>query len=113
MWLEKLASGVLRVLTPLGPRYLKPSFAQRLYLLWIFRNFQTLPVKVLSSRERHLIESMCEADQFVSFGVGVDDAPLLGTLEQRPPAPEATPPRRPSTSVADSVAPFAAESRRR
>ena len=113
MWLEKLASGVLRVLTPLGPRYLKPSFAQRLYLLWIFRNFQTLPVKVLTSRQRHLIESMCDADQFVSFGVGVDDAPLLGTLEQRPPVPESAAPRRPASSVADSVAPFATETRRR
>jgi hypothetical protein len=112
MWLEKLASGVLRVLTPLGPRYLQPSFAQRLYLLWIFRNFQTLPVKVLTSRQRRLVESMCAADQFVSFGVGVDDAPLLGTLEQRPPIPESLP-RRPSTSVADSVAPFATETRRR
>ena len=85
MWLEKLASGVLRVLTPLGPRYLQPSFAQRLYLLWVFRNFQTLPVKVLTSRQRRLVESMWAADQFVSFGAGVDDAPLLGTLEQRPP----------------------------
>src|SRR5213595_1155602 len=112
MLLEKLASGVLRVLTPLGPRYLQPSFAQRLHLLWVFRNFQTLPVKVLSSRQRRLVESMWAADQFVSFGAGVDDAPLLGTLEQRPPMPESVP-RRPSTSVADSVAPFAAETRRR
>ena len=113
MWLEKLASGVLRILTPLGPRYLKPSFAQRLYLLWVFRNFQTLPVKVLSSRQLRLIEAMCAADQFVSFGIGVEDAPLLGTLEQRPPIPESKPPRRPSSSVADSVAPFAADARRR
>ena len=112
MWLERLASGVLRVLTPLGTRYLQPSFAQRLYLLWVFPNFQTLPVKVLTSRQRRLVESMWAADQFVSFGAGVDDAPLLGTLEQRPPMPQSAP-RRPSTSVADSVAPFAAETRRR
>ena len=112
MWLEKLFSGVLRVLTPLGPRYLNASFTQRLYLLWVFRNFQTLPVKVLTSRQRRLVESMWAADQFVSFGAGVDDAPLLGTLEQRPPMPESAP-RRPSTSVADSVGPFAAETRRR
>src|SRR2546430_4111018 len=45
MWLEKLSSGVLRVLTPLGPRYLKPSLAQKLYLLWLFFFF--------SSRRRH------------------------------------------------------------
>ncbi len=114
MWLEKLSFGVLRVLTPLGPRYLKPSFAQRLYLLWIFRNFQTLPLKVLSSHQQRLLESMCAENRFVSFGIGVDDAPLLGTLEQRPPAPSrALPPRRPSSSVTDSVAPFAADAQRR
>ena len=113
MWLEKFFSGVLRVLTPLGPRYLQPSFAQRLYLLWIFRNFHTLPVKVLTSRQRRFVESMCAADLFVSFGAGIDDAPLLGTLEQRPPMPEPVLQRRPSSSVADSVAPFASDTTRR
>lgn len=113
MWFEKLSSGVLRVLTPLGPRYLKPSFSQRLYLIWLFRHFQTLPLKVLSSRQQRLIEAMCEENRFVSMGVGVDDAPLLGTLEQRPPVPPPTSSeRRPSTSVQDSVRPFAAEGRR-
>jgi len=114
MWLEKLFFGVLRVLTPLGPRYLKPSFPQRFYLLWVFRNFQTLPVKVLSSHQQRLLESMCAENRFVSFGLGADDAPLLGTLEQRPPAPAgALPPRRPSNSVTDSVAPFAADAQQR
>jgi hypothetical protein len=112
MWIEKLFSGVLRVLTPLGPRYLKPSFAQRFYLLWVFRNFETLPVKVLTSRQRRFVETMWAQDRFVSFGLGVDDAPLLGTLEQRPPVPEATPPRRPVRVVSDVVAPFATDARR-
>jgi hypothetical protein len=112
MWLEKIFFGVLRVLTPLGPRYLKPSFWQRLHLLWIFRNFQTLPVKVLTLHQQRLLEVMCAENRFVSFGVGVDDAPLLGTLEQRPPVPP-LPPRRPSSSVADSVAPFAADAQQR
>jgi hypothetical protein len=114
MWIEKLSSGVPRVLTPLGPRYLKPSLLQRLYLLWVFRNFQTLPFKVLSSREQRLIESMCDENRFVSWGVGFDDAPLLGTLEQRPPvAAHEFPSKRPNGSVEDTVAPFAAEVRRR
>ncbi len=113
MWLEKLLSGVLRVQTPLGPRYLKPSLAQRLYLLWIFRNFPTLPVKVLSSRQQRMMESMCSGNGFISFGIGVEDAPLLGTLEQRPPVPLQTTVRRPSSSVANAVAPFAAEVRRK
>ena len=30
--IEKLSGGVLRMLTPLGPRYIKPTFYQRLYL---------------------------------------------------------------------------------
>jgi len=92
---------------------LKPSIRQRLYLLWVFRNFQTLPFKVLSARQQRLIEGMCDENRFVAWGVGFDDAPLLGTLEQRPPAsPHKIPPKRPSTSVDDAVVPFAAESRR-
>lgn len=112
MWIEKLLFGVLRVWTPLGPRYLKPSLAQRLYLLWVFRNFPTLPVKVLTSRQQHFVETMWSQDRFVSFGFGVDDAPLLGTLEQRPPVSEHTNSRRPVGAVTDSVTPFAADVRR-
>ena len=113
MWIDKLSFGVLRVLTPLGPRYLRPSLAQRVYLLWMFRNFQTLPVKVLSSHQQRLIEAMCDQGRFVSMGIGVDDAPLIGTLEQRPPVSSASlPPRRPSTSVQESVRPYVAEARR-
>jgi hypothetical protein len=104
---------VLRVLTPLGPRYLKPSLFQKLYLLWVFRNFQTLPLKVLTSRQQRLIEAMCEENRFVSVGVGFEDAPLIGTLEQRPPVPSGkVGARRPNASVQDAVAPFAADARR-
>jgi hypothetical protein len=109
MWLEKLSSGVLRILTPLGPRYLSPSFVQRLYLIWIFRHFDTLPVKVLRSHQRRMIESMCANNQFVPLSVGFDDAPVLGTLEQRPPVPEALPPRRANASVRDAVTPLTAD----
>jgi hypothetical protein len=109
MWLEKLFSGVLRVLTPLGPRYLNPSFVQRLYLLWVFRHFENLPVKVLSSRQRRMIETMCANNQFVSLDLAVDYVPLLGTLEQRPPVPVTSPSRRPVSSVRDSVGPLTAD----
>ena|SRR3984893_2364705 len=108
MWIEKLSIGVLRVLTPLGARYLNPSVAERLYLLWVFRNFKTLPLKVLSTREQRRIEAMCACHGFVSvLGLnGMVDTPLLGTLEQRP---RATNPTRPSQS--DAVSPFAADCR--
>ena len=114
MWLEKLSQGVLRVLTPLGPRYVSPTFVQRLYLLWIFRNFHTLPVKVLSRRQRRRIDRMCIRHGFVpprELG-GLSETPVLGTLEQRPPLEtQSLPPRRPSQSVAG--APFAADVQQR
>jgi hypothetical protein len=115
MGIEKLFAGVLRVLTPLGPRYLKPSLLQRLYLLWIFRNFNTLPAKVLSSRQQRRIESMCAQHGFVTLlePNGLVDTPVLGTLEQRPALErENLPPRRPSTSVTDAVSPFATDRQR-
>ncbi len=83
MWMEKLTSGVLRVLTPLGPRYIHLSFRQRLYLLWIFRHFPTLPPKVLSGWQRRLIGSLFSSPQFISMS-RFDDAPIIGTLESRP-----------------------------
>ena len=108
MWMEKLSQGVLRVLTPLGPRYLNPSFGQRLYLLWIFRNFETLPVKVLTPRQQRRIEAMCDQQGFMPVldPNWLFDTPLLGTLEQRPPV---APHRRPSRNVSEAVAPFAAD----
>jgi hypothetical protein len=112
MWMEKLWGGLLRVLTPLGPRYLKPTFFQRVYLLWIFRNFQTLPVKVLSPIQLQFMDAMCRKQGF-AFQTGIsgfEDVPILGTLEQRPPADSVNgqPPRRPSASVSEAVSPFAA-----
>jgi hypothetical protein len=111
MWMEKLAEGVLRVLTPLGPRYVKPSCLQRIYLLWVFRNFHTLPVTVLSAGQKRRIENMCRRYGFLSqLGPNeVADFAVLGTLEQRPPVEENLPLRRPAVSVRDSVAPFAAD----
>jgi len=111
MWLEKLTQGVLRVLTPLGPRYVNPSFWQRVYLMWLFRNFHTLPVKVLSPWQQRRVESMCVQHGFVA--PDFDDLAILGTLEQRPPLELKTSPVRPNQSVSESVAPFAADVQRR
>jgi hypothetical protein len=113
MWLEKMFAGVLRVLTPLGPRYIKPSLKQRIYLLWIFRHFQILPLQVLTPAQRRFMDVLCVEPRFVTAmqenGV---EAPILGTLERRRPivAPgdaDGLPPRRPSTGISDAVARFA------
>lgn len=111
MWMEKLSDGVLRVLTPLGPRCVKPSWLQRIYLLWVFRNFHTLPVTVLSNSQKKRIERICAEHGFVSqHGPAYSaDFAILGTLEERPPLYENLPPRRPVGSVRDSVTPFATD----
>lgn len=113
MWIDKLLGGALRILTPLGPRYLQPTFFQRLYLLWIFRNFQTLPVKVLTPFQLRFIETIGQKHGFAQSSLhGFEDTPILGTLEQRPSVSGGEmPPRRPNASVADAVSPFAANQR--
>src|ERR1035438_10208619 len=103
MWIEKLFRGVLRIVTPIGPRYVRPPMLQRLYLLWIFRHFQVLPLQVLSSRQQKFIDTLCSQRRFVSIpqGAGPDDTPVLGTVEWRPRLdPNDLPPKRPSTGVA-------------
>ncbi len=107
MWMETLFDGVLRVLTPLGPRYVNPSFCERLYLLWIFRNFHTLPARVLSARQQRWIERLCNRHGFISLH---EEALLLGTLEQRPSIEVAGfINRRPNQSVSNTVSSFAAD----
>ena len=107
MLIGKLSGGVLRVLTPLGPHYVRPTFAQRMHLLWIFRNFELLPLQVLSARQQHLIDELCAEPHFVDSrqDSGIEDAPMLGTVERRPPIEiEALPARRPNGRAQAAVA---------
>jgi hypothetical protein len=114
MLIEKLAEGVVQVQTPIGPRYVVPSFSQRLYLLWMFRNFPILPHAVLSKRQQRLIDRLCSEQRFVSmaYADGMNEAPVLGTIEHRPPvAADQLPPRRPSAG--EEARGLAAEARQR
>ncbi|HEV2396834.1 MAG TPA: hypothetical protein VGS27_07835 [Candidatus Sulfotelmatobacter sp.] len=111
--IEKLAAGVVRVQTPLGPRYIMPSFLQRIYMVWMFRNFPILPHAVLSARQQRMIDRMCADQSFASFAYanGLDDLPIIGTIEHRPPVgAEPLPPRRPVASESDGLT---AEARQR
>ncbi len=87
MWIERLLYGVLRVRTPLGPRYLSPSFLARVYLLWTFRNFSSLPLAVLNQRQQKLVDRLCSQQKFVSlaFENGMVDQLLIGTIERLSP----------------------------
>lgn len=95
--MEKLLSGVVRVVTPIGPRYIELSFLQRAYFLWIFRNFDTLPQQVLSERQKRVIDTLCLEKRFVSLPSSMDEVPVIGTLErirvtqlEEPASPRAT-----------------------
>jgi hypothetical protein len=114
MWIEKLADGVVQVQTPLGPRYVMPSFRQRVYFLWMFRHFPILPHAVLSGGQQRLIDRLCSEQRFVSmaYADGMEDAPVIGTIEKRPRmGVESLPPRRPI--VSESAGGLAAEIRQR
>ena len=114
MWIDKLADGVVQVQTPIGPRYVIPSFLQRIYFLWMFRHFPILPHAVLSSWQQRLIDRLCSEQRFVSmaYADGMEDAPVIGTVERRAAmGPGALPPRRPV--VSESSGGLAAEVRQR
>lgn len=113
MLIEKLAAGVVQVQTPIGPRYVMPSFRQRVYLLWMFRNFPILPHAVLNGRQQRMIDRMCREQRFASmaYANGFDEAPVIGTIEHRPAVgAEGLPPRRPPASESAGLA---AEARQR
>ncbi len=111
MWMEKLFAGVLCVLTPMGPRYIKPSLPRRIYLLWIFRHFRVLPMQVLTTRQCRVMESLCAESRFVTPGSNGEEAPILGTLERCAPAASdrRTSNERIGDRISDAVPPFATE----
>ena len=114
MWIDKLAAGVVQVQTPIGPRYVMPSGLQRIYLLWMFRNFPILPHAVLSRRQQRMIDRMCSEQRFASmaYADGMEEVPVIGTIEHRPPVgADLLPPRRPV--VSDAASGLAAEARQR
>ena len=87
MLIDKLAAGVVQVQTPLGPRFVMPSFLQRMYFVWMFRHFPILPHAVLSRRQQRMIDRMCSEQRFESMAYvdHMDEAPIIGTVERRPP----------------------------
>jgi hypothetical protein len=88
MWIEKLVGGVLQVDTPIGPRYVQPNFTQRAYLMWIFRNFPSLPQQVLRPAEQRMIDRLWSENKFVSMpAMGAPNQPVIGRIERRMPSP--------------------------
>ena len=104
MLIEKLAAGVVRIVTRVGPRYVRLTLSQRLYFLWIFRHFDKLPQQVLSDRQQRFIDELCVEHRFISLPSTMDEAPVIGTLERVPlKQVEEMAPKRPPASVKDGA----------
>jgi hypothetical protein len=104
MWIEKLAGGLLQVDTPIGPRYVQPNFKQRAYLLWIFRNFPSLPEQVLRPGELRLIDRLWSENKFVPMpAMGAPHRPVIGRIERRMPSPPEGPAIRKPRSSSNAV----------
>ena len=73
-------------MTPVGDRYVRPTFWERVYLLWVFRNFSSLPQNVVSPRAHALIENLCmrQHDGSQGFLYSITDQPVIGTVERVP-----------------------------
>jgi hypothetical protein len=85
MWIEKLAGGILQIDTSNGPQYLQPAtFRQRAYLVWIFRNFHSLPALVLRPREQRLIDQLwSEQRSSPALSIRPRGRPIIGRIERR------------------------------
>ena len=75
--------GVLEVVTPSGMYYLSPTMSERLYLIWIFRNFRTLPLTVLTKSQQRKMELIVARHRYASLD-SCDE--ILGTVEFATPA---------------------------
>jgi hypothetical protein len=53
----------------------------------MFRHFPILPHAVLNRRQQRMIDRMCSEQRFASmaYADGMDEAPVIGTVERRPP----------------------------
>lgn len=77
---EKLRSGIIELRTNRGLLYASPSFWERLYLLWTFRNFHRLPQQVLNRQQQRLIEKLCRS-AIVARPSSVNYSSLIGSVE--------------------------------
>ncbi len=79
---QKLRTGFVQVLTESGLHYVRPSWLEKLRLLWIFRNFSILPQQVLSRRQQRLVARLCSDERLFRYW-GPDErerSQLIGTL---------------------------------
>ena len=77
---QKIRSGLVELHTNVGLLYARPSFWERIYLLWTFRNFHRLPQQVLNRYQMRLIEELCLTATVAGKG-SIARSSLIGAVE--------------------------------
>jgi len=78
--LDKIQSGFLLLETSQGFARIELSPRQRIYLLWTFRNFRHLSVRLLNPRQRELVNSLFRNDAELISDVEESDL-VIGVVE--------------------------------
>jgi TonB family protein len=82
----KIRTGLVELRTSSGTVYASPSFWERVYLVWTFRNFHCLPKEVLSLHQRQLIDRLCRV---AVRQRSIADSDIIGIVENVRLAPSA------------------------
>jgi hypothetical protein len=77
---QKIRTGLVEMRTNVGLVYVSPSFWERIYLLWTFRNFHSLPKQVLNRHQQQLIDKLCRAE-IVSRTEPIARTSIIGAVE--------------------------------
>lgn len=77
---QKIRTGLVELRTHVGSVYVVPSFWERIYLLWTFRNFHSLPKQVLNRHQQQLIDKLCGAE-IVRCPGSIARTSIIGAVE--------------------------------
>ena len=77
---HKIRRDLVELRTENGSVYVRPSFWERIYLLWTFRNFVSLPKQVLNRHQQQLIDKLCRTAVVIRNGA-IARTHIIGTVE--------------------------------
>lgn len=80
MLVSKLLQGVVVVERGSSRRAFRPKFVHRLLLAWLFRNFASLPMSVLTARQKTLVANIIAKGRTIPVPAG-HFGPIIGTVE--------------------------------
>ena len=80
MFVSKLLKGVVVIERGSSRRAYQPKLVHRLLLAWLFRNFASLPISVLTARQKTLVADIMANGQTIPVA-DCDFGTIIGTVE--------------------------------